>query len=130
MKRLSAAIAAAALSGCANREIPLTKNNEDIAKVAILKSVRNPDSVQFGPMVAGHVGSVTTVCGRVNGMNGLGGFTGWQIVSVRIYDDGSEPLVTTDSDNSAFQCAILGVRAPDQTVSADLLKKHHIGDKE
>ena len=131
MRQFSAAAAAAiGAAGCASHQVPLSKSDMDIAKVAILKQARNPDSTQFGEMTEGRVGGIATVCARVNSTNGFGGNTGFKIVAVTIYEDGREPWVLREGEDSAIQCALLGSGLPKDTVSADLLKKHHIGEKE
>jgi hypothetical protein len=119
------------LSSCAGQRIETTKSMEDTAKIVILKTARDPSSIEFGGRFAsGHRLNYTLACGWVNGANGFNGKTGWTLVGVMFPDNGLEPFVLPSSLPADLQCPLAGAKPDDPGVSNELMRKHGIGAPE
>lgn len=87
MKYLAVALAVS-LSACATSHDPaitaqftpsvLTDQEVQVVQKAVQRSLRDPQSAQFGELSASSDGSMVLICGLVNARNAYGGYTGFQ----------------------------------------------------
>lgn len=127
MRRIAVLLALPAISGCVGQQVAVTKSMEDLAKIEVLRSAKDPDSVEFGgPFVAGHRLNYTLLCGYVNWTNGFGGRVGWTLVGVMFPDNGNLPVFLPDSLPATIQCPLANANPLPPGVSSELKRKHGI----
>lgn len=109
------------LGGCAAwRPVAMTPELSDGAKTAVLTTLRDPASAQFGDgFSAAEKNNIEAVCGTINARNGFGGYVGTQVFAV-LHDRATGRFDRLNGEDQSLFCQLAGAnnfsRLPPQSI--------------
>lgn len=97
------------LSGCASwKYVSITPELTDGAKTAVLSTLRDPASAQFGDrFAAAERNGVDAICGTVNAKNGFGGYVGTTVFAV-FHNHSNGQFIRMGNDDQSILCSMAG----------------------